>query len=123
MSRNRLAWAILGWGLLVWGGRLAIVFDVGSDPADRIRIAVSVITSVLASLALWTSRGPRVAVWLYAAVAAFVWIRSAITVATGGGSVAFQAVHALLAMVSLALAALAVVTVEREPAGREARRR
>lgn len=114
MSRIRLAWAIGVWAAIAWGGRVAIVFDIGSDPAERLRIGVSVLTAVAAVIALAAGRWVRPVVYAYAAVATVVWVRSVIVVFSDERSPAFLAVHSALAGVSLLLAAVAAVTVWRD---------
>lgn len=113
MSRTALAWAIAVWMLVAWGGRVLIVFDAGSAPWDRARIALSVVTAVFAVLALWRDRWVKFALVSYATVAAVVWTRSVFTVATGVEGGAFKRVHFILAAVSLGLALWALVTVRR----------
>jgi hypothetical protein len=113
MSRNVAMWAILFWGAVVWGGRIAIIFDSESDLGDRGRIAVALAVSLAAFLALRASSFERPIVGLYAAVTAYMWIRSLVVVLSDGRSAGFIAVHALLAAVSLGLAAWAAVIVWR----------
>lgn len=113
MSRIPLAWSIGVWAAITWGGRIAIVFDTGSDRADRARIALAIVTAALAVVALATDRVARPTVSLYAVVGSAIWIRSASSVIGGDGSIGFQAVHASLAVGSLALAAVAVLSVWR----------
>lgn len=113
MSRISLAWSIGLWALVTWGGRIAIVFDTGSDAADRWRIAIAVLTAVAAVLTLATDRVARPTVTTYALVSGVIWVRSSISVIGGGGTVPFQVVHAVLATVSVALAVVALVTVWR----------
>lgn len=102
---------ILLWGAVVWGGRIALVFEAGSDPGDRLRIATAVGATLVAFAALLSGRLTRPATAFYAAVTAAVWIRSVVVVLAGRPDVGFLAVHALLAVVSLAVAAMAVLTV------------
>lgn len=110
ISRTVLAWAIGVWALLAWGGRILIVFDAGSGVWDRTRIALSLITAAAAVVALWAGRWIKPALLAYAAVAAVVWIRSAVFVMTDDTTPAFVAIHLFLAAVSLGLGVLAVLT-------------
>lgn len=114
MSRMALAWAIGVWAAIAWGGRLAIVFDIGSDTGERLRIAVSVLTALAAVGALVVRRGVKPAVLVYSTAAAVVWIRSVIVVFSEDRAPAFLAVHTILAAVSLLLAGVAAFTVWRE---------
>lgn len=102
------------WALVAWGGRILVVFDAGSGVWDRTRIALSLVAAVAAVVALWAGRWIKPALLAYAAVAAVVWIRSAVSVMTEDATPAFVAVHLLLAAVSLGLGALAVLTA-RQP--------
>lgn len=113
MSRKRLAWAIGVWTAIAWGGRVAIVFDIGSDPAERLRIGLSVFAAVAAVVALAAGRWVRPVVSAYAAVGTVVWVRSVVVVFSEDRALPFLAVHATLAGVSLLLATVAVVTVWR----------
>lgn len=115
MSRIRLAWAIAVWAAVAWGGRLAIVFDVGSDLDERLRIAVSVVTAIAAVAALAVRRWVRPLVLVYSAVATLVWVRSVLVVLGEDRSGPFLVVHVALAAVSLLLAGVAAVTAWREP--------
>ena len=114
MSRIRLAWAIGVWAAIAWGGRVAIVFDIGSDPWERARIAVSVLTAAAAVVALAARRWVRPVVVAYSMVAIAVWVRSVVVVLSDDRSPAFLAVHVALAGVSLLLAAAAAITVWRD---------
>jgi hypothetical protein len=111
ISRIGLAWAIGVWAIIAWGGRVAIVFDIGSAPAERLRIAGAVVTAAAAVVALAARRWERPVVLVYAGVAAVVWIRSLIVVFSEDRSSAFLVVHALLAAVSLLLATVAAISV------------
>lgn len=123
MSRNRLAWAIGLWAAISWGGRVAIVFDIGSAPADRLRIGASVLVAAAAVTALIARRGERPVVSVYALVQAIVWIRSLVVVFTSEQTPGFLVVHTILAAGSLALAAVASLTVWRAPRAAVGRRR
>lgn len=114
MSRKRLAWAIGVWTAIAWGGRIAIVFDIGSDPWERIRIGVAVLTAAAAVMALAAGRWMKPVVLAYTATAIVVWVRSVVVVFSGERSPAFLAVHVALAAVSLLLAGVAAFIVWRE---------
>ena len=108
-----LAWAIGVWAAISWGGRIAIVFDIGSDPWERIRIGVSVLAAVAAVVALVVRRGVKPVVLGYSTIATVVWLRSLIVVFSEDRSVPFLAVHTVLAGGSLLLAGVAAVTAWR----------
>ena len=114
MSRIRLAWAIGVWTAVAWGGRVVIVFDIGSDPAERWRIGLSVLTAAAAVVALAFGRWVRPVVSVYSAVTTVVWVRSVVVVFSEDRALTFLAVHTILAAVSLLLAAVAAVTVWRD---------
>jgi hypothetical protein len=114
MSRKVLAWAIGVWAAIAWGGRIAIVFDIGSDPGERLRIAVSVLAAVAAVVALAVERWTTPVVLVYSGIATIVWVRSVIVVFSEDRSLPFLAVHTVLAVISLLLAGIAAVTVWRE---------
>ncbi|MEX1004785.1 MAG: hypothetical protein WD990_14110 [Acidimicrobiia bacterium] len=115
MSRKTLAWAIAIWAALTWGGRIAIVFDLGSDPGERVRIGLSVLVAAAAVPALVVGRWVRPAVYAYAAVNTVLWVRSVVVVFSEERAQSFLVVHTTLALLSLLLAAVAALTVWREP--------
>ncbi len=107
-----------GWTLFVWGGRLRNLWQEPGPLADvsRWSLAGSIIFSVLGLvvLGLWLAggRGPlRAVVAVLAAFTTVIWLIRAVDIAIGDHSVPFIVVHVVLAVVSIALAVLAMRSV------------
>ncbi|MEM9564448.1 MAG: hypothetical protein AAGA93_17630 [Actinomycetota bacterium] len=126
-SARRLAWplAFAAWTLFVWGGRLRNLIQEPGPLADvsRWSLVASIVFSVLGlavtAVAALAARSRAVAALLTAAVAALgsltvaVWVPRAIDIALGDHDPGFVVVHVVLAVVSIVLAGLALVTVRR----------
>lgn len=96
------------WAAIVWGGRIAILFDTGSSSWDRIRVGISIVLAITVVASFRTSRWVGPSALAYAAGVAVVWGRSLVSVWTSDNTIGFTAVHTVLAAVSFVLAALAV---------------
>jgi hypothetical protein len=104
---------LAGWTVFVWTTRIRnIVTDdslTGSDRAGRLVLAGSF--TVLAAVVIWAwvqrSAALRVSVLLLSGWTVGVWVARTIGIAGGDHSAGFVAVHVVLAVVSVALAALA----------------
>jgi hypothetical protein len=103
------------WTLVVWATRLRIITDTDQPKST---VIVPVILTVLAVVALIDRR--RRGVLVLAAATVVVWIVRLPLVLTHQHSAGFKVVHAVLAVVSLALAygALRAVSRRRVPAPR-----
>lgn len=98
-----MAYALPVWTLFVWATRIRII--VGDSRQSKTAVIVPVVLTVLAIGALVKKGG-----WLVALVAAtvVVWVVRLPLVLLHDHSAGFKAVHAVLAVVSLALAAATV---------------
>ncbi len=112
--RNPWPWLLVVWTVFVWGGRirlaegevgpflLALTFLV---PTLALVVALlrfrAAVPALVGALALWTT-----AVWV---------VRDVDIVVGGGRSAGFVAVHVVLGVVSVAVAALALRSVLRRP--------
>ena len=107
------------WTLFVWGGRLRNLWQEPGPLADvsRWSLAGAIAFSAGGLLVLLTSlvRRPGIvrqaAVGALAGLTAVVWAIRAVDIAVGDHSIGFIVVHLVLAVVSVALAALAVWAV------------
>lgn len=116
ISHRVLAALIAVWAAVTWGGRIGLL--TGDETlVAKTRIAVSLLVAVVAVAALLTrARWRRAAVVAYAVVAVAVWGSSAVSVlGDPSSSLAFKAVHLVLAVVSLSLAVLAWYVAVRQP--------
>ena len=113
--RNRpFALALVGWTFLVWTTRIANIWgDEGLDTGGKVgRTALALSFTVLAIwvvVAVWRASGrtTRVAVAALAGWTAGVWVLRGTGIVLGDHDVGFKVVHAVLAVVSIGLAALA----------------
>jgi hypothetical protein len=112
VSRPVLALAIVAWTLITWGGRVRLLTDAEqADLANWVRIGGSLLIGVLAAAVLLLAPGRGLERWLLTAFAAWssvIWLRSLVTVWSGGESAAFKLVHTLLATGFFVLAYLAL---------------
>jgi hypothetical protein len=112
MRRRPFALALVGWTFLVWTTRIANIWrDEGLDTAGKVgRTGLALSFTVLAIavlVALWRSsaRSTRLAVGALAAWTAGVWVVRGTAILLGDHGAGFKAVHAILAVVSIVLAA------------------
>jgi hypothetical protein len=127
MQRARTAAFVLaGWTLFVWTTRIGNIWrDDAASTSSKIgstALALSFTVLALAVLVaaarrLWSALRP--AVLALAGWTTAVWVVRSLTILAGDRSVGFKAVHLVLAVVSVALAAWAVrsAALSREPAG------
>lgn len=115
--RARLApWLLVAWTLFVWGTRIRnIVSDdelAGFEQAWRIGLAVGLTVLALAGafVLLWR-RGVRPIVGTLALVTIAAWIVRGISIAVADHDAAFIAVHLVLAVISIGLAALSLRSI------------
>lgn len=122
---------LAGWQVFVWGTRIDNVLgDDGLDAGGKAaRLALSASFLALAAVAVWAWRSagggapvaPAAARWVRvgAAWTTGVWVVRGVGIALGDHDAAFIAVHLVLAVVSIALAAtsLGVVGLRRRDAG------
>lgn len=112
MTDRRIAWwsgAAAVWTFIAWGNRIGLLTgDESSDPWTWIRVGGSLVFGVaLAVIGVMLWRGRPLSAWMvrvflgFAALMLVVWIRSAASVLTGDESVAFKAVHVVLASISI----------------------
>lgn len=122
---------LAGWQAFVWGTRIDNVLgDDGLDAGGKVaRLALSASFLALAAVAVWawrSARGggavaPAAARWVRvgAAWTTGVWVVRGVGIALGDHDAAFIAVHLVLAVVSIALAAVSLGVVGlRSPGGR-----
>lgn len=112
-----------GWQLYVWGTRIAnVAGDDGLTGTDKVlRVLLSLSFFLVAAAAIWAWRtmvgGAAVSSAAARAVQAggawtvVVWVVRGVDIAAGGHSTAFVVVHLVLALVSVALAVVAVRVV------------
>lgn len=109
MSRHPIAWAILAWTAVSWGGRIRLLTDADTaDLASWLRIGGSLVVGVATWAAIVRGRGVRPAVWLFAAWTLAVWGRSLVVVWTETNTTPFRLVHTVLATVWFGLVAAAL---------------
>lgn len=111
--RPRAAIALAGWSLFVWTTRIGNIWgdDALTDGEKWGRTALALTFTVLALAVghgVWHRTGWRDhAVQALAAWTVAVWLVRSVGIATGDHEAAFIAVHLVLAVASIALAALA----------------
>jgi hypothetical protein len=98
------------WTLFVWATRLRIIFD---QDQPRTTVILPVVLTVLAVVALVDRRRGLL---VLAAVTTAVWVVRLPLVLVHDHSVGFKVVHAVLAVVSLALAYVSVRVLTRRGA-------
>lgn len=112
MTDRGIAWwsgAAAVWTFIAWGNRIGLLTgDESSDPWTWIRVGGSLVFGVaLAVIGIELWRGRPLSPWMarvfvgFAALMLVVWIRSAASVLTGDESLAFKAVHVVLASISI----------------------
>ena len=112
MTNRRIArWsgAAAIWTFIAWGNRISLLTgDEASEPWTWIRVGGSLLFGMALAVigfVLWWGR--PLSPWMarvfvgFAALMLVVWIRSAASVLTGDESVAFMAVHVVLASISI----------------------
>ncbi|HEX8803623.1 MAG TPA: hypothetical protein VF743_05505 [Acidimicrobiales bacterium] len=114
LRRRPAALGLVAWTVLVWTTRIGNIWrDDGLDTAGKVgRTALALSFTLLAGavvVALWRrrDRATRWAVGLLAAWTTAVWLVRGSAIVAGDHDAAFTAVHVVLAVVSIALAALA----------------
>lgn len=111
LSRTILAIAIAAWTLLSWGGRIRLLTEAEQDPGNWIRIGGSLLVGAAAVAVLLLAEGSGLERWtltVFAAWSTVIWLRSLVSVWVGDQSLAFKAVHTVLGVGFLALAAASV---------------
>jgi hypothetical protein len=107
MSHRTLAALIAVWAAVTWGGRIGLL--AGDETlVAKARIAISLLAAATAVIGL-LQRGSwrKPAVGFYVVVTLAVWGTSVISVmGDPASSIAFKAVHLVLAAVSVALAGI-----------------
>lgn len=114
MRSRPFALALVGWTFLVWTTRIANIWrddELGTgEKVGRTGLALSFTVLAIAVLvAVWrrTHRSSLVAVAVLAGWTAGVWLVRGTGILLGDEGAGFKAVHTVLAVVSIALAALA----------------
>lgn len=111
-SRTWFAIALAAWTLISWGGRIRLLTDAEQgDLTNWARIGGSLVIGLAAAAAVLWAQGTGVERWVLTVFAAWsvaLWVRSLITVWSGDQSLAFKAVHTVLAAGFLVLAFLAL---------------
>lgn len=110
-SRTALALAVAVWTLLTWGGRIRLLTEAEQDPSNWIRIGGSLLIGAAAVVVLLVAADSGVERWvltLFAVWSTVIWVRSLIAVWGGDESLAFRAVHTVLALGFLILAYLTI---------------
>jgi peptidoglycan/LPS O-acetylase OafA/YrhL len=114
LRRRRAAVALVTWTFLVWTTRIANIWrDAALDTSGKVgRTLLATSFTLLAAavgVALWRRSRRRVtaAVDALAAWTAAVWIVRGVAITAGDHPSGFKAVHGVLAVVSLGLAAWA----------------
>lgn len=111
IPQRTLGITIIGWSLITWGGRIGLLTGAESDQIwTWVRIAGSLVTAFAAGIGLLMALGAvRVLVAVYGALAVVVWGTSLVSVfGDAETTAAFKLVHSVLAVISLALALVAV---------------
>lgn len=97
------------WTFIAWGSRIDfITSEDAQDPWNWLRIGGSLLLGValvVAAIALWMGRPlgrPMAAIFAaFGMLMLVIWLRSAVGVLNGDESVAFKAVHVVLATISI----------------------
>jgi hypothetical protein len=112
--RRPYALALVGWTFFVWTTRIANVWrDEALDTGDKLGrtgLALSfTLLAVAAVVTVWrrAGRAELVAVGALAAWSVAVWVVRDVRILAADHDVGFKAVHTVLAVVSIVLAALA----------------
>ena len=122
LRRNLPALALVVWTFFVWTTRIGNIWgDDDLDTAGKVgRTALALSFTVLAAVvlaALWRGTSPqlRIAVLALAGWTTAVWVVRDASILFGDHDTAFKVVHTVLAVVSTALALLAVREEARAP--------
>ncbi|HEX6167003.1 MAG TPA: hypothetical protein VFZ30_09465 [Acidimicrobiales bacterium] len=122
--RRPFAAALVAWTLFVWTTRIANIWrDQALDTGERLgRTALALSFTLLAVavvVTLWRRRRAAsvVAVGALAGWSVLVWVVRDVRILAADHSGGFKAVHTVLAVVSVALAALAWREARRDVAG------
>ena len=120
-GRHRATVALVVWTLLLWTTRIANIWrDADLDTGERwgrTLLALSfTVLAIAAGVALWRRllQATVVAVGALAAWTIAVWVVRGVGILVGDHDPGFKAVHTVLAVVSIALAALAWRETRRE---------
>lgn len=121
------------WTLFVWGGRLRNLWldPGGFAEASRWSLVGSIVFTALglAVVGVWLASRfgsganliprliERIPVFALAGLTTVVWLIRAVDIALGDHSVAFIAVHVVLAVISIGLAVMAVAALTRSTVG------
>ncbi|MFP3914646.1 MAG: hypothetical protein ACLFWM_07200 [Actinomycetota bacterium] len=100
ITRTVLAVAIGVWTLLSWGGRIRLLTQSEQDLGNWLRIGGSLLVGAAAVVVLAATGGGGLQRWvltLFAAWSVGIWLRSLVSVWSGEQSLAFKAVHTVLA--------------------------
>jgi hypothetical protein len=114
MRRRPFALVLVGWTFLVWTTRISNIWrDADLDTGEKLGrtgLALSfTVLAVAAAVAVWraSGRSSLVAVAALAGWTVGVWVVRGTGILLADHGTAFKVVHAVLAVVSIALAALA----------------
>jgi hypothetical protein len=124
VRRRPFAVALVAWTFFVWTTRIANIWrDSSLDAGDKVGrtgLALSfTLLAVAVVVALWR-RAPRATLVSVGALAGWsvaVWVVRDVRIVLADHEVAFKVVHTVLAVVSIALAALAWREARRAEAG------
>ena len=130
MTGRQIAWwtgAAAVWTFIAWGNRIGLLTgDEASDPWTWIRVGGSLLFGVaLAAIAVLLWRSRPFAAWMARVFIGFgvlmlvIWIRSLVSTLPGDESLAFKAVHVVLASISIGFGgALTRIATHRLGSGR-----
>jgi hypothetical protein len=129
MRRRPFAWALVGWTFFVWTTRIANIWrddalDTG-EKLGRTGLALSftlLAVAVVVALVRGSARGTRLTVAALAAWSVAVWVVRDVRIVAADHEAAFKAVHVVLGVVSVVLAALAWREERRSVSGSPAAR-
>jgi hypothetical protein len=114
MRRRPFAWALVAWTFVVWTTRIANIWrDDALDAGEKVgRTGLALSFTVLAAavvvaLVRRSARGTRLAVGALATWSVAVWVVRDVRIVAADHDAAFTAVHVVLGVVSVVLAALA----------------
>jgi hypothetical protein len=122
MRRHPFAVALAAWTLVVWPTRIGNIWRdeamTGGEKAGGIALALAftlLAGAVLVTLWRGAARAARIAVGALAGVSVVVWLVRGTGIVLADHDLAFTAVHVVLGVVSIALAALALREARRAP--------